>query len=128
MKIKAWPYLVPEKDLSPEFDFQVWVRQISKDCQIQIPESGLTHVEEVRDWLVPAVGYWLDRNPESLAQALYRADISKSQAEEVFALVNLDTEAEKWAEAILRRCLQKCLFRLYYAQKNSSGDSGSNPE
>jgi hypothetical protein len=98
------------------------VAQIGKDLLWgEIPFVWKNSVElaykEMYELLNGWVIHFMEKNPEVLAQALYRVDVPElaiAKAERDYPEM---MPSEILAHGILRRCIQKILLRQYYSQK-----------
>jgi hypothetical protein len=89
---------------------------ISKDFQLDetkslIPVSNLATLEEFKEYLKIKLADLLENKYDVLINILYRIDVNESKLSELFSGKSRDNIAEKLAELIIERQLQKIRFR-----------------
>ncbi len=97
--------------------------QLNKDAGddwvvLPLPTSMDLAVSGMERMVRLAVLDLLERNPAHLASLFYRFDLNERKVSEAFAAGLPDTIAEDLAVLILRRSLQKVLFRRLYSMND----------
>lgn len=104
-------------------------------CRLQCLKDLMldpNHAPEDREsfviWLSNKIEKDYIPQPEKLAQALYRSDISAKMAKDLFYSWNFENESEAWSELLLRKSLQKVWLRKHFSSGKSSANSGFETE
>lgn len=93
--------------------------QLEKDFQTSglaftIPSPLPGSFEALLDWFEQELGQLLSRSPESLAQLLYRIDITPAQIRKYTAELPGKTYTQQLGAVLLLRELQKIVLRKFY--------------
>ena len=77
------------------------------------------NLDDLKQALFYRIRELLDKNVERLLSILYRVDLSQNRLDEIFQNSSKEEIAEKIAEAVIERQLQKIKTREYYKNTES---------
>lgn len=80
-----------------------------------LPENG----SDLKTWLSQRIAWMLENQSEKLMQAFYRLDVSESKVIAVFAQFPPEAWAEKLAELVLDREIERAFWRSKYSSDQS---------
>lgn len=112
----GWP--VPEGEEASEM-LRLTAIQLNKDAgddwvPLPLPEDIDAAVSGMERMVRLAVLDLLERNPNQLATLFYRFDLSEIKVNRAFSAGEPEVIADQFTVLILRRSLQKVLFRKHY--------------
>jgi response regulator of citrate/malate metabolism len=85
--------------------------------RFEIDVTGNYSLDDLKQALFYRIRELLDKNVERLLSMLYRVDLSQNKLDEIFQNESKEDIAEKIAEAVIERQLEKIKTRAYYKTK-----------
>lgn len=95
---------------------QLTCRHLSIDNSLI--SSGYKSIDQIIEAITPLVAQMLDKDMESLLNALYRIDVSEDKFKRLLSTETPDKIASSLSKLIVERELQKAITRLKYRPKD----------